>query len=119
MKLLDKLNDPEKRALLPKEKPPLETDFIIGEEFDEWFVVWEVFQKDIRYPNVRALLDFGSDIFYFPQKTPPKEILQKVKSSLGKHLNLEDVTDLDVENGKLVRNKLPNPNLHITQFNKL
>lgn len=58
MKLLGKLNDLEKGAPLPKEKPPLETDFSNGEGFDAWFIVWEVFQKDIRYPNARTLLDF-------------------------------------------------------------
>lgn len=118
MSLLDRFNNPEKYKGTLKKKTPLETDFSNGEESVAWFIAWKVYNSDFPHRTTHTLREFGSEIFIFPQKMSPKEIFQKVRSSLGKHLNLEDVTTLDIENGKLVQNKLPNPKLHITQFNK-
>lgn len=119
MGLLDSFKNPEAYEHTSKKKHPLNTDFSNGEESDAWFIAWKVYDPVYPLRTTHTLREFGSEIFTFPKKMSSKDILQTVKSSLGQHLNLEDVMGMDVESGKLSKNKLPNPNLHITQFNKL
>jgi len=119
MGFIDRVKNPEKYKNTPKAALPLQTEFGKGDESDAWFIAWEVYELSPLTPANRQLKSFGSEIFTFPKGELPNSILLKVRESLGRHLGLRDVTRLEIDNGVLVSNTRPNPNIHITQFNRL
>ncbi|MBL7635156.1 hypothetical protein [Atlantibacter hermannii] len=133
MNLLDRINNPKKYKGTSKKKPPLETDFSNGEESDAWFIAWKVYDPVFPLHTTHNLREFGSEIFAFPKKMSPKDILQHVKICLKFHLNpgsadLPKITDAEIAANPIAallhetqesQREQADPNIHITQFNKL
>lgn len=137
MGIIDSFNNPGKFKGVEKKKSPLKTDFSNGEDSDAWFVSWVLYGASYPDRSNRIIREFGSEIFIFSKKTPPKDILLLIKDSLCLHLNGEsglslkkihdsnktldptDTNDALLIDLKETLTQQAHANIHILQLNKL